>query len=416
MQRFVLAFIIAVIVAVPSHATQAPIIIIHVDDDAARGGDGSGRFPFDNLPDAVAFARTLSGQVIINVAPGDYPQANTLLIDRSLVLQGSTRQVASQDRWPAGEVVPGTATRIFASNPALTYLVLFDRESFVLNDVKISGFVFEGPASGTSVELHRLQGFQVVNNVFRAPATFALVSIASSGHISGNHFSGVGTGAILDAGYPGSPSNVVFQGNRAVRTTNGGVVLNGSSTNIPELGDELNAVVQGNDLSDNTGNQGFGVRAFVIFRNPDAPGGQQSEGNVHGLVQGNRMVGNRVGIYIDAGFPYRTFNGVCDERVYTGTIELRFVGNTLSNSLLRSSLITFTRQQVALGRQPLAEYQYLHGATFTIEDHNGILLDAWIDHPERDPYLGLCPADQIHELLDNRLIYNGAILLNGRNF
>ena len=31
-------------------------LVIHVDDDAAPGGDGSGRFPFDDIADAVALA------------------------------------------------------------------------------------------------------------------------------------------------------------------------------------------------------------------------------------------------------------------------------------------------------------------------------------------------------------------------
>jgi len=40
--------------------------------------------------------------------------------------------------------------------------------------------------------------------------------------------------------------------------------LNGASINIPELGDELNAIVRDNDLSENIGNQGFGLRVFIL--------------------------------------------------------------------------------------------------------------------------------------------------------
>jgi hypothetical protein len=194
------------------------------------------------------------------------------------------------------------------------------------------------------------------------------------------------------------------------------VLLNGGSFNIPELGDEVNAIVRDNDLSDNTGNQGFGLRAFVLRRDLGAPGDSQSSASVIALVQGNRMVGNRVAVYIDAGFPYRRVGTTCDSRVYSGLIYLRFEGNTLSGSLLRSGLVTFTRSLAALSPTTLPQWQYLHDASFTISDHDGILAGAWIDHPANDPFLGPCPADATHETLGNVLIYNGLVLPNGRNF
>ena len=58
----------------------APAMVIHVDDDASPGGNGTGRFPFDNLPDAVATPPTVPSQaVIIIVEPGDYPLAQHAL-------------------------------------------------------------------------------------------------------------------------------------------------------------------------------------------------------------------------------------------------------------------------------------------------------------------------------------------------
>jgi hypothetical protein len=78
--------------------------------------------------------------------------------------------------------------------------------------------------------------------------------------------------------------------------------------------------------------------------------------------------------------------------------------------------VTFTRNMAALTPSLLPEWQYLHGATFTIDDQDEILADAWIDHPATDPYLGLCPADAAHELLENLLIYNRRMLPNERNF
>ena len=134
------AFVIIVIVTVPAHAQQT---VIFVDDDAAPGGNGTSNFPFHNLPEAVEAARTLSGGIIqIRVAPGDYPVASTLLIDRSLDLEGST-QLVRQNLLPTGEVVAGTATRVFATNSSLTELVRVERSnSAVLSNLIIGGFIF----------------------------------------------------------------------------------------------------------------------------------------------------------------------------------------------------------------------------------------------------------------------------------
>ena len=150
----------------------------------------------------------------------------------------------------------------------------------VLADLNIHGFVFEGTAGGISLLMNRVQDYRIADNVFRAPANFAMQSVASSGRVSGNHFSGVGTGAIFNGGYDGSPSKVDFQGNRAVRNTIGGLLLNGASINIPELGDELTAIVRDNDLSENIGNQGFGFRVFILRRDLGAPGDSQSSASV----------------------------------------------------------------------------------------------------------------------------------------
>ena len=127
-------------------------------------------------------------------------------------------------------------------------------------------------------------------------------------------------------------------------------------------------------------------------------------------------MGNRVGVYVDAGFPYRRVGTTCDSRVYSGVIDLQFAGNTLSGSLLTPGLVTFTRSLAALTPAMLPQWQYLHGATFTISDHEGILAGAWIDHPDADPFLGPCPDDATREALGNALIYNGQVLPNGRNF
>jgi hypothetical protein len=143
-------------------------------------------------------------------------------------------------------------------------------------------------------------------------------------------------------------------------------------------------------------------------------------GNVHATLKGNRIVGNEMGLSIDAGFPYRTATTVtgpiCDQRVYSGKMDLTLTDNTVAGSHLTPALITFTRNSAALTPAMLPKWQYLHGATFTITDNQGALAGARIDHPEADPYVGPCPGDAAHESLGNTLRYNGVVLANGRNF
>ena len=113
---------------------------------------------------------------------------------------------------------------------------------------------------------------------------FAFQSTASSGELTANHFSGIPTGAIFTGGYPESPSAIVATSNRMVNNNLGGIVLIGSSIFIPELGDQLDAVVRGNDRSNNAGTQGFGLRMFILrrdrvaqaIRNPRAISGARS--------------------------------------------------------------------------------------------------------------------------------------------
>lgn len=195
-------------------------------------------------------------------------------------------------------------------------------------------------------------------------------------------------------------------------------MLNGASINIPELGNELIADVRGNDLSDNTttASFSFGLRLFILRRDLGAPGDSQSSARIEAIVQGNRIVGNLIGVSIDGGFPHRRVGTFCDPRTYSGELAVSFAGNTVGESLLTSALVTFTRNTAALDPAMLPRWQYLHGATFTIVDTDGALGNGWIDHPAVDPFLGSCSADATHEALGNVLIDNGASVPNSRNF
>ena len=88
----------------------------------------------------------------------------------------------------------------------------------------------------------------------------------------------------------------------------------------------------------------------------------------------------------------------------------------VSGSIFTPALVTFTRNQAALSQTLLQQFQYLHGATFTIQDRDALMAGAWIDHPETDPFVGPCPNDGTREALGNTLIYNGQELPHGRTF
>jgi hypothetical protein len=372
----------------------------------------------------VAATRTIVGSVVVQVAPGTYTIDRSLVIDRPLELRGSSVLVQGPDRRPTGDVVQGTETRIVGTSTLGTdSLVAVGRtDGLVISGVTISGFIFNAIPTSVEVFLTRVQNYSIVSNVFLSPAQFGMHSVASSGSVAGNYFSGVGTGAIFSGGYPASPSNVVFQQNRAVKNALGGVLLNGASIGIPELGDQVRALVQDNDLSSNNQNAGFsfGIRIFILRRDLGLPGDSQSEGNVHASIVNNRIVDNAMAFSIDAGFPYRKVDLVsgptCDTRVYSGSIDVTLSGNLVAASRLTPALVTFTRNTAALNQGTLPQWQYLHGAVFNITDPENVLALARIDHPETDPFVGACPGDAIHEQLGNVLRYNGNVLPFGRNF
>src|SRR5262249_42771798 len=230
-----------------------------------------------------------------------------------------------------------------------------------------------------------------------------------------NYIAGVGCGACIRGGYPDSPASIEFTGNRSVHNRSIGLLLGGGSYGIPEYGDRLDAIVTGNDLSENAAAGAVGLRIFILRKDPPDT---QSTGNVHALIRGNRLVGNQIGISLDAGFPYRQVRVppssgplVCDTRVYTGTLDVTLIGNTLSGSLLTPALISFTRFQATLNSAQMPSWQYLHNGTYIINDAEGALAGYVKDHPSTDRFVGgLCAADIFHEPLGNTLEYNGGIV------
>jgi hypothetical protein len=387
--------------------------VIHVDAGARPGGDGSGRFPFNNVADALGLANSLGGALVV-VAPGIYPVVSTLHIQSPIELQGSNVMEVDDAGRPTGSVVSGTETSIVGTTALGTAPLVSVGSSAggVIQGVQIRNFTFgSAPARGDDVAFNRTQDYSVDDNVFTGFAADGVFSVASSGEIVGNYISGDVTGAAVAAGYPASPSTVDFVGNRVVGNL-GGLVLIGSTSRVPETGDQLDALVRDNDLSANNQVAGFsfGLRIFTINRPLGAAGDTQSTGNVRAAIQGNRIADNQIGMSIDAGFPFRRVGATCDPRVYSGTFDLELHDNTLSGSRFVPSLITFTRNQAALHQFPFDLWQYLHASTYDITDPDGTLADAVIDNPAVDPFIGPCPNDAAQEVLGNTLVYNGTVL------
>ncbi len=397
---------------------------VFVDDGAPPGGDGTPQSPFQAIGDAVA-AVNAAGGGRIKVAPGVYPIASTLRLEVPVEIRGSNVMRFDSQGWPTGEIRPATETRIerAAALGAATMLLAGRSDGGVLRDVSIADITLAHTAAqGSALEVIKTQGFILRNNIVRGSGAltstaFGITTVASSGRIVRNYITGVGCGACIGAGNELSPGDVEFVGNRSVNNRSNGVLLNGSGTILSELADHLNVTVRGNDLSYNTANPRFssGIRIFVIRQDLGGSFNAQQTGNVTAVIKDNRIVGNEMGVVIDAGFPFRKVGAVCDARIYSGTLDVTLRDNTLSESRLVPALITFTRSTAALNQATLSLWQYLHGSNFTIDDRDESLAGAWIDHPLQDPFLGGCPADSERETLGNQLIINGTLVPQGRS-
>jgi hypothetical protein len=98
----------------------------------------------------------------------------------------------------------------------------------------------------------------------------------------------------------------------------------------------------------------------------------------------------------------------------------------VTNSVVSPALVTTTRAQVWLSpaNNPIAAWQYLHGASILIQDPSasfGGFGNFQYDTPSEDTFDnatggGFCPNDVQKEALRNVVIYNGTILPNVKNF
>lgn len=390
---------------------------IYVAVNAPAGGDGSSAKPLGSISAAITMAGEKKAATV-KLAPGRYELSASITIRAPIELRGSQQMMVDADGLPTGAMA-GTETVLVAAAdiPAAAPLVVIgSADGPLLQGVTVRDLTFEA-GDGDAVQVWKTKDFLVQDNVIKK-AGLGINTNASSGRAAGNHISGVGAcGLCISAGSPAFPSVVEIAGNRSVGNGAGGILLNGGPPFMSDTDvDHLDVTVKGNDASDNTGMQpGFGIRIIVMRRDPDMPGAAQKQGNVKALIQDNRLSGNRAALTIDAGFPYREYPSpeptLCDTRVYTGSFDLTFKGNRVEGSVLKPAIITFTRITVTQNPGQRRLWQYLHGATFKIDDAEGNLTGYQLDHPAADPYTGTrCEADAAGETLGNTFIYNGTTI------
>jgi Protein of unknown function (DUF1565) len=414
----------ALVLAFCSLASVALAQNIYVDQNAQAGGNGSSSAPFKTIGPAVTYANSLTGTPTIRVAPGRYEVDATLNLQKTVTFRGSNVTITDSQGLSTGAVQTGTEARIvgtvaLGSNP----LLVVGKDGQVIPSLEIRELTFEaGPGNGDIMDLKRVQNFMVRDSIFRGSMTLpaptaapGISTFASSGEIRDNYMTSLLAGGFLSAGYPASPATVMFRDNRIVGNRNG-VLLIGTSDGIPEAGNQLNATVRDNDISGNVSSTASTAIRIMVKGNEALGDTGLFNGQVTAMVRDNRLVGNTIGIALDAGFPYRVVppaNTACDIRQFGGTLDITFTDNQLSGSTRFGSLISFTREQARLGQTPQSQWQYLHNATYVISDSQHSLAGADLDFPALDPIAGgPCIADLTHELLSNTLIINGVSQTN----
>ena len=404
---------------------------LYVDAAASPGGNGSNHAPYRRITDAVNTARVIwqadnTAKIEIRVEPGTYAgsYSNTnpnkenlpIVLDiPDLKLKGSTSLLIDAGGLPTGEFEPGKNTLLIAQPPlaANQSLVIIAPTSPVLTGrgVEVSKFSFNlgnitTPSPGSSgISARGVQGFTIRNNHATGGGVGGIDTRGSSGEIRGNYATMVSCGICVGAGNASSPANVIVRGNRSVNNQNAGVILHGGNSFPGEVFDKLSAVVEGNDFSDSNTNPmlAVGVRVLVSKHEPPSTA---TFGSVTATISNNRISNNSFGFTIAAGFPYRTFAGAPDPRLFNGTLDLTLEDNEVVGNVLAPALISFTRSSTTITPSELAQWKYLEHSTYNIADPDGELTGYWFDHPVTDPIDG--------RTLYNVLRINGAVIPNGR--
>jgi len=424
-QRSVFLFIASVLAALltlapPSAGAslESTTLNLYVDAGARSGGTGTEARPFKNLPEAVTAARRQSSsysRIFITVRAGSYRIGSPIRVDFPVEIRGSNIPDKDRQNWPLGTAQTGSETRLYAGECVGTLLSVGREDGEVISNVSIRNLTLIGDSTGCAsdeslLQIQHTQYVVIVDNIVTGPAGSGVDVAASSGLVARNFVAGMGNcGICISAGTAASPTELSAVDNRAREDFAGGLLINGTAFPLAEEGELLDVNVLHNDLSDNAANPklGFGVRFIAI--GPNLPLSQES-GQATARIYENRIANNNLGVMIDAGFPNRVAAGVCDEREYTARIDLAFRSNTVIDNFLSPALIAFTRGQVVTAGQSLSNWQYLHNATFVIDDSDRSLQPFELNHPMDDPWLGPCPGDGTNEPLMNSLNYNGTLV------
>jgi hypothetical protein len=333
-----------------------------------------------------------------------------ILIDVPLELRGSNAMEEDDFGWPTGVIASGTETLVKVV-PGLT-ANMQNMIRVIADQVTVANLSLDANTSnqrGIQLALRRAQDFTVSGNRVTGQSFIGINPKASSGKIIGNYITNVGAGTGIGAGNASFPAKVLFSGNRSVANSfAGSEVAAASDSEAGSAGDVLDSLsvtISENDLSNNTAMPGFssGLRFFVIRRDPPYPTGQSS-GMMTAVISENNIMNNWFGVSIDAGFPYRTFQGTPDLRQYTGSLDLGFEGNQASGNV-QSAIISFERNTATLHSVQMdptkrpTSYKYLQSASYDIRYDDGSLDGYWFDHPVVDP------IDR--RILNNHLIVNG---------
>lgn len=427
--------VFATVMASLAHTAPAmeKTLVLYLDDDAPKGGNGTYRRPYGDLLDTIERARTEASRfdrVIVRIAPGEYLVKKQFRIDFPVEIQGSNVPGLDLDGWPTGTVEEGTEAALVAPQCAAGGAPVVQIEGTVeapLARVELKNLTVQGASRDCSIiQVQHVANVVIADNLILGPGRNGIELTVSSGSIYRNFVTGAnGCGICVAAGTETAPAEVDITDNRSVSNAAGGLLLAGSTFPATTIGDRLAATVVHNDLSQNraSASLGFGVRilAFGLTVPPE-----QRTSRLKAVIRDNRIDGNRNSVIIDAGTPGRSENNQCDERKFQAGFELALSGNSITNSLARDAFLSFTLVRVftAPGNNPASRWQYLHSSKIDIVDPDltlGLQAAAYIqddlaippgaaviDHPLLDRVVGgPCPDDYDKEALLNSLLYNG---------
>jgi hypothetical protein len=441
-----------------AQAAQAEDTRLFVDAVATQNGDGSRDNPFWRITDAVERARALRQEdhekrIVIDVLPGTYtgsydpahlqdnPKLELLPIILNvsdLSLEGATAFDEDGDGLLTGTYPPASETLLTTdlslSRGQMLLLIASTTDGMAGNQVSISGFVTDAQAQGQpgvpgfEIYADRVSDFSIHHNLVRHGS--GLGTRLASGAFEANFCTAnTGAGIFITGGSRANPASVTVRSNRSTQNSVGASVAAlanfvelklGANTltleplqatydindpqdqqNIPNT---LEAVIEGNDLSDNRTVDAAGLRCGFYPPSPYTPvdAMQPITGTLNVTVHNNRLNGNGdYGIVIDAFMANRT-----NSHQLTGVFQGTFENNELIDNARNAALFAFTYQAASIGRLLRQDLKYLQGSTLQVADLDGELAGFDYDHPLSDPFDG-------SPVVGNELIYNGEVQPNG---